>query len=237
MSETATTGQAPAKPKRGRPKGSKNATGDSKARTQVKAEDIETIPLADIDAAELAVNINPLLVSLTAPIRKRSEQQAAMDAVGKRAYQAWVDAGRPSAWGKVPSVTYFVPPERVEHYKYLIRRTADFLQPIPRMEYVRDENGDRVPERDENGNVVLDDNMDFVPAMTEVIAPGVRYRYGTEFTLTPELAERIGRPDDVGKTVLTWAMVDKRGRASADDESGEATEDDEADDESAEDDE
>jgi hypothetical protein len=49
---------------------------------------------------------------------------------------------------------------------------------------------------------------------------GVRARYGTEFVLSEKMATKIGKPDMAGKTVLTWAAVDKRkvtrGNANAD---------------------
>lgn len=42
-------------------------------------------------------------------------------------------------------------------------------------------------------------------------ASGVRARFGkSEFVLTEEQAAKIGRPDDAGKTVLSWAAIDKR---------------------------
>jgi hypothetical protein len=41
-------------------------------------------------------------------------------------------------------------------------------------------------------------------------ANGVRARFGKEFPLTEKMAEKIGKPDEAGKTVLAWAAVDKR---------------------------
>jgi hypothetical protein len=43
-------------------------------------------------------------------------------------------------------------------------------------------------------------------------SPGVRVRFGNEFTLREDMATKIGRPADAGKTVLAWAAVDKRPR-------------------------
>lgn len=39
---------------------------------------------------------------------------------------------------------------------------------------------------------------------------GVRVRFGNEFTLSEQMAEKLGMPDNAGKTVLAWAAVDKR---------------------------
>lgn len=39
---------------------------------------------------------------------------------------------------------------------------------------------------------------------------GVRVRFGNEFTLSEAMAEKLGMPDNAGKTVLAWAAVDKR---------------------------
>jgi hypothetical protein len=41
-------------------------------------------------------------------------------------------------------------------------------------------------------------------------SPGVRARFGNEFTLSEEMARKIARPELAGKTVLAWAAVDKR---------------------------
>lgn len=65
-------------------------------------------------------------VRQTAPQRERSEVQRTMDAVIPKAHAAWIQAGKPSQWGKLPVVTYRVPPEKVDGLKYLVRRAADF---------------------------------------------------------------------------------------------------------------
>ena len=39
---------------------------------------------------------------------------------------------------------------------------------------------------------------------------GVRVHFGNEFTLREDMARKIGREDDVGKTVLMWAAIAKR---------------------------
>lgn len=41
-------------------------------------------------------------------------------------------------------------------------------------------------------------------------SPGVRVRFGNEFTLSEAMAAKMERPDLAGKTVLAWAAVDKR---------------------------
>jgi hypothetical protein len=41
-------------------------------------------------------------------------------------------------------------------------------------------------------------------------ATGARVRFGKEFVLAPEMAEKIGQADKAGKTVLAWAVIDKR---------------------------
>jgi hypothetical protein len=49
-------------------------------------------------------------------------------------------------------------------------------------------------------------------AIVEPVKPsaGVRVRFGNEFTLSEEMAKKIGKPDAAGKTVLAWAAIDKR---------------------------
>jgi hypothetical protein len=223
---------------RGRPRGSRNRVtngtpeaGNSEAgattpRATVTVDEINEINLEDISGADLAVNVSGMLVSMSAPVRKRSERQAAMDAVAMRAYSKWVADGRPSAWGKLPIVTYMVLPERVARYNYLIKRACEFVTPepyeVPVM--VTDEaTGNEVEVKDEDGK----------PITETYTAPGVRVRFGTSFTLTPELIERVNAtalqpiPDEyAGRVVIAWAAVDKRNRAVAtSDESDEADED------------
>ena len=50
---------------------------------------------------------------------------------------------------------------------------------------------------------------------------GARVRFGKEFVLSDKMAEKIGKPNAAGKTVLAWAVIDKRknstnGTANAD---------------------
>jgi hypothetical protein len=143
-------------------------TEDKKSRS--KAPDTSKISVDAINAAALAT---PELIQAAQPMRERSAEQKVMDKVAERAYDAWVKAERPSTWSKVPVVTYFLAPEDVRAYSYLIRRACAIVEP----------QGDSI---------------------------GVRARFGNEFTLSAQMAEKIGRPDDAGKTVLAWAAVDKR---------------------------
>ena len=143
-------------------------TEEKKARS--KAPDTSKISVDAINAAALAT---PDLIQAAQPMRERSAEQKVMDQVAERAYDAWVKAERPSTWSKVPVVTYFLSPEDVRAYAYLIRRACAIVEP----------QGDSI---------------------------GVRARFGNEFTLSQQMAEKIGRPDDAGKTVLAWAAVDKR---------------------------
>jgi len=245
---------------RGRPRGSKNkvqgtsgngeATGngeESGTASRVTTDEINEISLDEINGAELAVNISPVLVGMTTPVRKRSERQAAMDAIAKRAYLRWITEGRTSAAAKLPMVTYLVAPERVERYRYLIRRACDFITPVPyevpvtetftTTEGTEATRPVRVPVLDDEGNPTVDEATGeaiTVPLTELYVAPGCRVRWGNFFTLTPELAEQIGRPDEAGKMVLSFAAVDKRNRptGTTTDESYEADEDEADEDES-----
>lgn len=147
------------------------ATDEStKSKPRAKTPDTSKITPDAINGATLAA---PDLVSAAQPMRERSPEQKVMDGVAVKAYAEWVKADRPSAWGKVPVVTYFVTAEEAPAYRYLIRRACAIVPP--------------------DGNSI-----------------GVRVRFGNEFTLSEQMAEKIGRPDDAGKTVLAWAAVDKR---------------------------
>jgi len=117
----------------------------------------------------------------TTPVRNRNAVQKAMDAVAEQAYADWVKADRPSTWSRMPVITYFLAPEDVADYSKLIRRACDAV----------------VPESYEKDG-------------TTVEPSGVRARFGKQFTLTPKMAEKIGKPEEAGKTVLAWGAVDKR---------------------------
>jgi hypothetical protein len=138
--------------------------------TRAKAPDTSGIELDAINAAALAPAD---LIEASAPTRERKPEQKAMDEVAAKAYAAWLKAQRPTVWGKMPVVTYFLTEEEVPGYRYLIRRACSIVEPAEG-------------------------------------SPGVRVRFGNEFTLSEEMAAKIGRPDDAGKTVLAWAAVDKR---------------------------
>src|SRR5215831_16930940 len=121
------------------------------------------------------------------PVRNRKPVQLAMDGVAQQAYADWVDAGRPSTWQRMPVITYFIDPDTedghgsLSDYRRWIRAAVLIAVPTP---YEKD---------------------------GETIEPsGVRARFGKEFTLTPKMAEKIGKPEEAGKTVLAWAAIDKR---------------------------
>jgi hypothetical protein len=143
---------------------------EAKPRAKAKTPDTSKITAEAINAATLAA---PDVIAAAQPMRERSPEQKQMDKVAQRAYAEWVKADRPSAWGKVPVVTYFLAPDDVAAYRYLIRRACAVVQP-------------------------------------EGSSIGVRVRFGNEFTLSQQMAEKINRPDDAGKIVLAWAAVDKR---------------------------
>ena len=129
---------------------------------------------AAITAIKAAVQAPPELVEATVPVRKRNALQKAMDEIAQTAYQAWIDAGRPTVWAKMPVITYFLSPEQVPEWRKMIRKACDFVTP-------------------EEG------------------APGVRVRFGKEaFVLSEEMAANIGKPEEAGKTVLSWGAVNKR---------------------------
>jgi hypothetical protein len=86
----------------------------------------------DLNAIAGAVAAPAEVITLSQPTVERKPEQLAMDKVVERAHAAWVKAGRPSAWAKMPVVTYYLDPTHVEGYKYLIRRAADFHGIRPR---------------------------------------------------------------------------------------------------------
>jgi hypothetical protein len=170
-----TTGQSP--------DGEKPA---EKKTTREKAPDTSKITADAINAAALAI---PDLVAASAPIRERSAEQKVMDEVAKRAYRAWVDAGRPTLWQKIPVVTYFLNEDEVRGYQYLIRRACAIV------------------DADTTG--ITDEKKK---------PTGVRVRFGNQFTLSEEMAKKVkvpgrdevGAPELAGKIVLAWAAIDKR---------------------------
>lgn len=99
---------------------------EAKKATRAKTPDTSGITAEAINAAALAV---PDLVAAAAPVRERSAEQKLMDAVAAKAYQAWLDAKKPSVWQKMPVVTYFLDEGEVAAYRYLIRRACGIVEP------------------------------------------------------------------------------------------------------------
>jgi hypothetical protein len=140
----------------------------------------------DLDGIDAAILAPAELIKAATPIRARSDEQVKMDAVAQRAYDAWVKAGKPTLWQNMPVVTYFLDEgDELEGYRYLIKHSAAV---------VKDDAG----------------------------TPGnARIRWGNEFTVSEEMAARlknpdgsVGRPEVAGKTVLAWAVINKRGEKS-----------------------
>jgi hypothetical protein len=128
-----------------------------------------------------AVTESPDLRQATTPVRHRKAVQQAMDAVARKAYTDWVEAGRPTTWSRMPVITYFLDPDQVTEYRKLIRSA---VQIVPVETYEKD---------------------------GKTIEPtGVRARFGGDFVLGEKMAAKIGKPGQAGKTVLAWAAVDKR---------------------------
>lgn len=123
----------------------------------------------------------------TTPIRNRKPVQQAMDAVAAQAYSDWVAAERPSTWSRMPVITYFLDPDEVAKYRTLIRKACLIVTAEP-----------------------------FEKDGKTIEPSGVRARFGKEFVLQPKQAEKIGKPDEAGKTVLAWAAIDKRHVANGD---------------------
>jgi hypothetical protein len=122
----------------------------------------------------------------TTPVRARKPPQLAMDAVAQSAYNDWVAAERPTTWSRIPVKTYFLAsPEDVTKYRTLIRKACEIIVAEP---YEKE---------------------------GETVSPsGVRARIGKEFVLTEKMAAKINKPGEAGKTVLAWAVVDKRNVAA-----------------------
>jgi hypothetical protein len=59
------------------------------------------------------------------PKNKRSDAQLALDGVTPQIHKAWVDAGKPAAFAKIPTVSYPVAPEGVTKLKGMIRKAAE----------------------------------------------------------------------------------------------------------------
>lgn len=114
-----------------KPEGSQNGAGAPTPATETtakrKAPDTSGISLDDINGATLAPQD---LIAAAAPVRERSDQQKTMDKVATRAYAAWIEAKKPSAWNKIPVITYYLNADQVAAYKFLIRRACAIVEPV-----------------------------------------------------------------------------------------------------------
>lgn len=150
----------------------------------------EQVAIAAIQGFSVA---SPEFAAVTTPVRNRKPLQREMDKVAEQAYSDWVSADRPTAWVKIPVITYFLLPEDVADYRKMIRKACEIV----------------VPVNYENDG-------------TAVEPSGVRARYGKEFVLTEAMAKRAGITEEwkIGRTVLAWAAVDKRksGKGNGDSE-------------------
>lgn len=123
----------------------------------------------------------------TQPVRNRKPVQQAMDKVAAKAYTDWVAAGRPTTWQRMPVITYFIDPGTEDgdgslaDYRRWIRAAVSI---VPAEPYEKD--GKKIEPN------------------------GVRARFGSEFVLSEAMAQKIGKPEHAGKTVLAWAAIDKR---------------------------
>jgi hypothetical protein len=59
------------------------------------------------------------------PKNKRSDAQLALDGVTPQIHKAWIDAGKPAAFAKIPTVSYPVDPAGVTKLKGMIRKAAE----------------------------------------------------------------------------------------------------------------
>lgn len=167
--------------------GTEAGTG-SDGKPEPELTDEQKAELAKIESIKSAVRVDTLtedgdvsFAKETTPIRNRKALQLAMDEVVAQAYHDWVAGDRQTLWQKMPVVTYFIDP--AEEYS--------------------------------DGTNVLAERRKMIRKACEVVTPedpdtGVRIRFGREFPLSEKQAEKIGRPDDAGKTVLAWAAIAKR---------------------------
>lgn len=125
----------------GKPNAPYGYLANGKPRVSAPAPEVDALS-ADMLAAPEEVPAD--LVSRTAPARARDEKQQAIDNVVKALHEAWVAAGSPAAWEKMPKKSYTVPASQVEGVKRSISRAADFHQvaakfgtPLPVVREVR----------------------------------------------------------------------------------------------------
>lgn len=163
------------------------ALTEDQSKTLAKLRDeIAQQTLADQIGDFAATESNDLRNAAT-PVRNRKPAQLAMDKVAAKAYQDWIAAGRPTTWQRMPVITYFIDPGTEDghgslaDYRKWIRAA---VQIVPAESYEKD---------------------------GKTVEPsGVRVRFGTEFVLSEKMAQKIGHPENAGKTVLAWAAIDKR---------------------------
>jgi hypothetical protein len=97
-------------------------------KTRTPPPDTSTVTKEAIQGGIMSVGGG--LAAAGAPVRERKEEQKFMDEVAAKIYGEWVDAGKPSAWEKLPVVTYFLDDSDLPKYRYLIRRACAIVEPI-----------------------------------------------------------------------------------------------------------
>lgn len=69
---------------------------------------------------------NDVIKAAAQPKNKRSEAQIALDGVTPQIHEAWVKAGKPAAFAKLPTVSYPVSPEGVTKLRGMIKKAAEW---------------------------------------------------------------------------------------------------------------
>ena len=78
----------------------------------------------DMAALTTELPVTEKVLSATAPGGERDERQRAIDDLVAKNYREWVDAGKPSAWAKMPKVRRDIPLPAVDAFKALVRRAC-----------------------------------------------------------------------------------------------------------------
>lgn len=133
VNEAATAASAPAQSaRRGRKPGTKMVRKDLSGVTM---DMLSGFKMMDKAAARAVI-----------PSRARTEVQVKVDKDVRTAWDAWVAEGRPEKWTEIPPGFYVVAPDQAENVKYLLARSASYLNLRVRL---------GSPARDADGNEIV----------------------------------------------------------------------------------
>lgn len=128
-------GNGPQKP------GTPPAAGTTKPAARATRTPVERKPL-DFSQIQVTQITNPSTMAKARPAKKeRTAEQKQIDTIVERAWEAWKNSGRPTAWAKMQGMKLRVPADQLSTLQYRIRQAGTFFDCKIRFGAVKEADG------------------------------------------------------------------------------------------------